>query len=484
MPEKWTASELGDVLDLSGSGPFLRRLRDALRGAIHRGALPAGSRLPSSRELAVHLGRSRRQVVEVYEQLSAEGYLLSRAGSGTCVAPLAASEVEVDAQAGSPAVDVRLPRYDLRPGIPDLQSFPAADWAWALGRAAREAGRDSLGYGQAMGHPALIEQLTHYLRRTRGALVHRDGLAIVTGFQQGLALAAATLAHHGIDSIAVEDPGDRASDQAIAAAGLHVIPIPVDREGLIVEKVRKSGVRAVLCTPSHQTPTGAVLSAARRTALTEWAEDCRGWIIEDDYDAEFRHKHAPIGSVQGLIPARTLLVGSVSKTHAPALRLGWVVAPSSLAYLIRKHKEATDRGTSVMMQLAFAYLLDSGRHDRHVRGMRRTYRQRRKVLESALESAGLHARLRGEAAGFHALLELDSRSDERRTLKWAAQRGIALRGLADYYVGVPDTHGLVIGFGNASPRDITRMVAGIARVVSLGTPVADGAAAAGRPDGS
>ena len=320
--------ELVLAVDRSADVPFGHQVEDALRGAIRSGRLRSGERLPSTRRLADQLGVSRGLVVSAYEQLLAEGYVVSTVGSGTRVADGLAGAVEstssgaVDAETAPPE-----PRIDFGYGVPDLRAFPTRDWLWALDDALKTMPTVDLGDGTAEGDVHLRAVLAGYHRRVRAGCAEPAGTIVVGGFRQGLTLVLGALAAQGIERIGLEDPGPRDHDHIARRAGLRVSAVPVDAEGIRVDRLRASGGRAVLLTPAHQCPTGAVLSPARRHELVEWAHDVDGVILEDDYDAEFRYDRKPVGSLQGLAPDRVVALGSVSKTLAPALRIGWVFTP-------------------------------------------------------------------------------------------------------------------------------------------------------------
>ncbi len=465
MAENWTSSELALVIAAKhGDGGFGARLQAALRDAVRDRRLGPGDVLPSSRAFAAELSVARGTIVQAYEQLVAEGYLVAAAGSKTRVS---ATATATDAPAMRTRREPRLrARHDLRPGVPDLRSFPARDWSWALGEAARRVRPVDLDYGDGRGHPAALDGVAAHLRRARGAAVGPEAIVMGTGFAQCVSLAIGVLAARGIRSIAVEDPGDRSIDNVATAAGMRVVAVPVDDAGIDVDGLAATGARAVVVTPAHQAPTGAVLSPARRAALVEWAERVDGYVIEDDYDSEFRYDRQPIGAVQGLAPHRVLLIGSASKTHAPGLRLAWMTAPGPLLDELSAAKRASDRGGSVIDQYAFALLIESGRHDRHVRSMRGVYSARRRVLVEMLAQFCPRLALTGLEAGFHGVLSLPSGVSEERAIGAAAEQSIELIGLAASTLERTDLGpALVIGFGNADAESISEAVAALAPVL-------------------
>jgi GntR family transcriptional regulator / MocR family aminotransferase len=474
MTIEWSGlgPELLVRLDRSAPEPLRAQLETSLREAIRDGRLRGGERLPSSRELARELGVSRGMVQDCYGQLLAEGYLTSRGGSATRVADLKDQPVTAGASAtappGQPASRSLI--ADFRPGVPDLSSFPRTDWARAVRQACTEIATADLGYGDPRGSAVLREVLAAYLRRVRAAAAAPGQMIITAGFAQGVILVLRALARErGLSSVVFEDPGyGRAEDdetvRAVMAMGLRAGYVPVDEQGVVVSALAASGAQAVVVTPTHQSPTGVVLSAARRHALLDWARRTGGYVIEDDYDSEFRYDSDPVGALQGLAPDQVFLLGTASKALAPAVRLGWVQAPSSLAGTIADEKEMSDRGSCTLDQHALAILLTSGRYDRHLRRMRGVYAARRAAL---VESFARHLpgiRLTGLAAGFHAVAPLPAGADEAAVVAAARERRVGLHGV-DEYRGHPDPAAppaLVMGFGNVPERTIDPALAAVA----------------------
>ena len=463
-------------LDRSAGRPLRAQLEGSLREAIRDGRLRGGERLPSSRELARELGVSRGMVQECYGQLLAEGYLSSRTGSATRVADIKERPAAAPPRAPSPARQAadRALIADFRTGVPDLASFPRNDWAWAVRQACGEVASADLGYGDPRGSAVLREVLAAYLRRVRAADAGPRQMIISTGFAQGLNLVLRALSREdGVSCVAFEDPGygSAQSDEtlrAVAAIGLRAEYVPVDEEGLVVSALAASGAQAVVVTPAHQSPTGVVLSAARRHALVAWAQRTGGYVIEDDYDSEFRYDKEPVGALQGLAPDQVFLVGTASKALAPAVRLGWVHAPSALAGAVAEEKEMSDRGSCTLDQLALATLLTSGRYDRHLRRMRAVYAGRRAALVEAFARYSSGVRLTGLAAGFQAVAPLPAGAQEAAIITAARERRVGLYGIGDHR-GIPDAGAppaLVIGFGNVAERAIGPAIAAVADLLS------------------
>src|SRR5215467_11679179 len=356
-----------------GSAQSLRsQLESGIREAIRTGRLAGGERLPSSRELARELGVSRGLVQECYSQLLSEGYLTSQVGSATRVAMGAHPAPPEPAQRPEPP-----PRLiaDFRAGVPDLASFPRGDWVWATREACASAATADLGYGDPRGSAVLRHVLAGYLRRVRAAAADPGQMIVSTGFAQGVVLVLRALALAGAGCVAFEDPGYGSAEtsetvRAAGAIGLRTVHVPVDDLGVDVAALDDSDAQVVVVTPAHQSPTGVVLAARRRHALVDWANRNDGFIVEDDYDSEFRYDREPVGVLQGLAPDRVFTIGTASKALAPAVRLGWVLAPPSLAAAVAEEKRISDRGSSTLDQLVLAALLRSGRYDRHLRRMR------------------------------------------------------------------------------------------------------------------
>jgi GntR family transcriptional regulator/MocR family aminotransferase len=451
-------SELLVLLPQDGSGPIHAQLEQELRTAIRTGRLAADTALPSTRALAAQLGVSRGVVVEAYEQLVAEGYLTGHERSATRVACKAVPPRPAAEEApATPALDV-----DFRPGRPDVSQFPRAAWLRSLRRALEEADNEHLGYPDRRGMPQLRESLAVYLNRVRGAAADAGQVIISNGFSQGLALVCEVLRADGARRVAVEDPSHSGSRQAIAAAGLEVVGVPVDDEGLRVDALERVRADAVLVTPAHQYPTGGVLPAERRAQLVAWATRHDAFVIEDDYDAEYRYDREPIGCIQGLAPDRVVYGGSASKTLAPGLRMGWLIVPASMVDRVAAVKERADNGTATLDQLAFADFLTRGEHDRHLRRMRPVYRQRRDALLAALKRHLPTLRPTGTAAGLHLLAWLPDGIDEAAFVARAAERGVGVYSLAPYRLSTGIEPGLIFGYSGVSEVAIERGIGRLA----------------------
>ncbi|MEU4675287.1 PLP-dependent aminotransferase family protein [Amycolatopsis sp. NPDC023774] len=441
------------------------QLESALRDAVRTGRLAAGQRLPASRVLAGDLGVSRRLVVEVYTQLTAEGYLVSRPGSGTCV-----SDLHLPPPTHAPALirpAERPARWDMRPGLPTLSAFPRHLWRRAWTAALGAAADSDLAYPDPAGHSQLRQVLSAYLGRVRGVDADPQRLLVCAGFTQGLHLLAHTVRARGARTVALEDPGLPHRAAILRQAGLNVLPIPVDADGILVDELPEQGVDAVLTTPAHQFPTGAVMAPARREALLAWAGRCGAIVVEDDYDGEFRFDRRAVGCLQGRAPDRVVYLGSTSKTLAPAVRLGWMVSPAELHAELLPQKFLADHGSPALDQLALAHLIEAGDYDRHIRAARNRYRTARQALEQAITRHDVPLRLAGTPAGVQTLAtQLDGTHPDQLTAR-AQALGIAFDSITRYQINPDvDPHGVVIGYGNIAPHAIDEAIALLATITN------------------
>ena len=429
-------------------GTLGAQIEEALRRAIREGTLRAGAQVPSTRDLARQLGVSRRIAVDAYSQLAAEGYLMLRQGARPRVSEAAAAA----GAAPDPAPRVAPPpRFDFTPSVPDVSAFPRAAWLRSLREATGAITDRDLGYGDMQGIEPLRRALADYLGRVRGVVGGPDRVVVTSGYQQGLGVVCQALAARGARRVEVEDPSNRYQLEIARRAGLETVPAPVDDAGIDVAAIGRAD--AVIVTPAHQHPTGALLSAERRAALCAWLREHEAIAIEDDYDAEYRYDRAAVGALQGLEPERVVYAGSASKTLAPALRLGWLVVPAALVDAVRAEKTLADRGTARIEQLAFADFLGRGELDRHLRRMRLRYRARRDALIAALAAELPEAEVVGIAAGLHVTARLPG-GDEDALRAEMARRRIALETMRDYR---PDDDGpltLLLGYGQLPEASI------------------------------
>jgi GntR family transcriptional regulator/MocR family aminotransferase len=456
-------SNIGRQLEVTlvgvARGRHASTLTSQLRTAVRNGSLPAGTRLPASRSLAIDLGVSRGVVVRAYEQLTAEGYLHARQGRGTEVAVVPGQSESAPPSATRPVSN---------PGLPTGASFPRAAWLRSATRALAHLPDADFGYGDPAGHPRLRHELSSYLGRVRALIAPAERIVIVNGFAQASRLLAEVLQHRGILHIGLEDPGSPGLRQQLSRAGLTCQPTPVDGDGIRVDVLAHSALRAVVVTPAHQFPTGVVMSSDRRHALLQWARDTGGVVIEDDYDAEYRYDRTPVGALQGLDPDAVIYGGSISKTLAPALRIGWLVLPEGLVSAVADAKYATDLATGVWEQATLADFLACGEMDRHIRRMTTLYRARRDRLVTAIATRLPGWTVTGTAAGLHLLVHLPLECDEAALSASAQQCGLDARPLSQYAIAKPGRAGLVIGYGHQRPDALVRGVTKLAPHAWLG----------------
>ncbi|MDX3573164.1 PLP-dependent aminotransferase family protein [Streptomyces sp. ID05-47C] len=460
MAKSWAT--LGVDLHLEPTGPGVRRgLTDALREAVRGGRLAPGTRLPSSRTLAADLGVARNTVAEAYADLVAEGWLTARQGSGTRVA---------DRVVLPPAGTARTPRerhrpaYDLRPGSPDLASFPRAEWLRAARRALTAAANDALGYGDPRGRVELRTALAGYLARARGVRTDPGRVLVVAGFAHGLQVLGKALRARGVHTVAVESYGLDEHEKQLTAAGLRTVPLPFDHLGTDPDGLGDAG--AVLLTPAHQFPMGVPLHRDRRAAVLDWARRTGGLVLEDDYDGEFRYDRQPVGALQGLDPDHVVHLGTASKSLAPGLRLGWAVLPPGLAEQAAVAKGGIDT-CGVLDQLTLAEFLTCGAYDRHVRSARLRYRRRRDALVTALAEHAPDTHVTGIAAGLHAVVGLPP-GTEQPVIQAAAWQGLALHGLSRFRHESARTaplDALVVGYGTPPDHAWTGALNALCRVL-------------------
>lgn len=426
-------AELLISVDRQGTGSLQAQVERQLRDAIRGGTLRPGSEVPSTRDLARDLGISRPLVMEAYAQLAAEGYLALRQGAVPRVADTAPGQ-QVQDNLPPESISTLSFRYDFRPGSPDLSTFPSARWLKAVEAALKAMAPADFGYGQRYGVLPLRQALADYLGRVRGVSADPRQILITSGFEQARTSMARALKRRGVTRLALEDPGYYDRDVWLAA-GLKLIPIPVDKDGIDVAALARSEAQAVLLTPAHQSPTGVVMSGARRLALASWLRDNNAVALEDDYDAEFRYDRAPIGALQGLAPGHVVYAGTASKTLAPALRLGWMVVPADLLLTLEDELRLMDCGRGRIEQFSLAHFITTGDYDRHLRKMRAVYRDRREALLAVVRSELPEAEVDGISAGLHATVRFPRRLDEATILENADRRGIGLSFMRRHYLG-------------------------------------------------
>ena len=472
-----------DAATVAGGGtkpaPLQKQLIERLQQAVLGGRLPAGSLLPSSRLLAAEMGVSRNTVVIAYEHLAAVGYVVADK-KGTRVSPLSspAARGEPPAQRVAPEVACAArvgqfeaththadPTFALTPGTPALDRFPLSVWRRALERAMERALPLALGYGTPAGEAALRDAIAAHLRMSRGVRCDGSQVVITEGAQEALNLCVRLFTNPG-DIAWVEDPGYRGAKAAFNLGDLNTLPMPVDAEGMAVpaDAWLTHPPKLIYTSPAHQYPTGAVLSVARRLELIAQARRCGAWLIEDDYDGEFRHTGEPIASMQGLVDdAPVLYVGSFSKTMFPALRIGFVVLPRAIAAHADVALQEMLRGGHRLEQLALAHFIESGQFGRHLGRMRRLYRERQQALRDALTAHFAPAQILGGDCGMHLTLRLPPHLCDRTLVERALARGLNPRALSGFALQPGGaTNGLVIGYGNTPAERLAPAIEALA----------------------
>jgi GntR family transcriptional regulator/MocR family aminotransferase len=476
-------------LDRATSVPIFRQIYDGLRRAILDGRLRPGQRIPSTRSLATDLGVSRLPVLSAYEQLLHEGYLVGRTGSGTFVTdkipddllrPRAIARLTPLAPR-SPGVRERavpnqpsptswsLPVVPFQVGLPALDLFPHTAWAKLVARQVRAETPDQLAYGDPAGQRGLRVAIAEHLRTSRAVRCEADQILIVPGSQAALRLAATTLLEPN-DRVALEEPGYFGAHRAFRAAAAQLVPVPVDAEGLNVATLQRRGanIRAVYVTPSHQYPLGMTMSASRRFALLDWAARHKAWILEDDYDSEFRYVSRPVGALQGMdTHDRVIYIGTFSKALFPAVRVGYLVVPSPLWARFLESRFASDIFTPTLYQRALSEFLKAGHFARHLRRMRGAYLERRDALLRGLERhCGDLVQVYNSDAGLHVTVLLPDHGDDQDVAARLGRRGLATVSLSNAYVGPVRKQGLLLGFGCAAPQRLlaaTRILGDVLR---------------------
>jgi GntR family transcriptional regulator/MocR family aminotransferase len=462
---------LGPIISLDRrlASPLHRQLYAGYRDAILEGRLRPGQRLPSTRSLARDLQVSRIPVVTAFEQLLAEGYIESRVGSGSFVSPALrdhAAGAGGDRQgAAAPRPGPRrLPREHLpvaaepwleswgafRVGLPALDQFPAETWCRLVARRSRLLQRRQMTYGDPLGYLPLREALADHLRTVRSVRCDAQQIMIVSGSQQALVLAERALLSPG-DAVWMEEPGYPGAREALVLAGIRVVAVPVDDDGLDVAAgiARCRTPRAAYVTPSHQYPLGVIMSAPRRLKLLDWARRQGMWVFEDDYDSEYRYDNQPIASLHGLdTDQRVIYIGTFSKVLFPALRVGYLVIPPDLIARFRRIRGLMDIMPPPLYQSVLHEFIRDGHFARHLRRMRAVYSERRRVLVSAIESElGDSVRIAGDLAGMHLVVTLPPVARDHDIAVRAARRGLSVIPLSSCYAGPRPRPGLVLGYG-------------------------------------
>jgi GntR family transcriptional regulator/MocR family aminotransferase len=463
------------AVDRTVSKALHRQIYDAYRAAIVDGRLRPGQRIPSTRVLASEIAVSRFPVLNAYAQLLAEGYLESRVGAGTVVSGSLPDQLTSTQPAGSTHATTRsgprlvarrspiLPRIEALPwmlnwgafrvGQVAFDQFPLHLWSNLVARRCRGIDARSAHYGDLMGFEALRGAIANYLKIARSVRCEAEQVMIVNGSQQALEIATRVLLNSG-SRVWVEEPGYRLARDVFALNGCHPVPVPVDTEGLDVaagvKKCRKA--RAAFVTPSHQFPLGVTMSASRRLQLVDWAQSSGSWIIEDDYDSEYRYESSPIASLQGLdVNARVIYVGTFSKVLFPSLRLGYLVIPSDLVNRFRMIRQVMDLGPPTFYQEVLADFIEEGHFARHIRRMRVLYGKLRSLLVDRLsQDLGSMVEVVGDEAGMHLAVMLQNGHRDMEVAERAARQNLSIWPLSPSYLGEASRHGFILGFGSTT----------------------------------
>ncbi|NEA46685.1 PLP-dependent aminotransferase family protein [Streptomyces sp. SID10815] len=469
------------AIDEAPSGGKSEWLTQQIRLALADGRLPVGSRLPATRVLAGELGVSRGVVTEAYQRLVEDGHLAGRGRNGTIVvgAPATtAAKRPTPARTPSPrfvfaaaphadvfdAMRMTPARIDLSPGRPDLAAFPRAAWLRAERRVLERLAASDLAYGDPRGTPELRVAIANWIARNRGIRAEPGEILVVAGTAQTLTLVGQVLRSDGISAVAMEDPGSLGARQHLQNCQLDTPPVTVDSEGMRVDELRATGATAVLLTPAHQFPTGVVLRGGRRKELTHWARESGGLIIEDDYDAEHRYDRAPVPALRSVLTENVFYAGSVSKLLAPALRIGWLLAPPKYRDALVDAKRFADLGNAALPQLVLAQFMESGAMERQLRHLLRHHRRRRDAMVEAVGTRLPGAIVHGTAAGLHLTITFDAGFADTDIAAAALAHDVKVHPLS-WHCQRPLQPGLVLGYAASTPTEISEGVATLGSVL-------------------
>lgn len=490
-PRRAKSAYFSMMLSLDGEGTLVDQLVRALRAEIRKSG--QGARMPPTRVLSKDLGISRNTVIAAYAELANEGLIASHFGGGSFVSglektarpePAAPDDESANSEAprlsdyaqrlrslhASPILERPELQHDFRYGLPVVGDFPFAAWSRIVARRAMIGSVSVLGYGDAAGYWPLRSEIAEYLRRARGIVCSPDQVVIVSGSQQALDLAARILINAG-DHVALEEPTYEGAREAFAAAGARVFSVPVDRDGLQVAQlpVRSPRCRALYVTPSHQFPTGAVLSAPRRAELLQWARAHGSYIIEDDYDGELRYDIRPIEAIKGAdVDDRVIYVGTMSKVLFPSMRLGYLVSPRALLESFVTAKHVCDRLTPALLQMSLADFMSQGHFSRHLLRAKRLCALRRTALLQATEQfLGDRVTIEGANAGIHVMMWVNDRaaSEVPQMIRAAADLGVGIYPISPYFLEAPERAGFLLGYASMDEHMIAEGIERLAKVV-------------------
>jgi GntR family transcriptional regulator / MocR family aminotransferase len=436
-------------LEVAAGPPGPRRVEQALRKAIIEGRLAPGERMPSTRALAQDVGVARNTVLDAYEQLTAEGYLTTRQGSGTFVSSADELGISRRAQAAEPVVTRKV--FDLRPGTRDLSMFPRAAWLRATRTVLDRTPDAAFTSPDPRGTFAIRNSVANYLARARGVMTDPDHIVICGGYRQVITLLGSALSQF-TDTIAIEDPALAGGRQLWGQSGLATDPIQVDRDGIQVEKLWDSAAGAVILTPRFHFPTGAVLSDERRRQAVSWAQQNDAFIVEHEFDGELRYDTSSLSTLRALDPERVIYSESITKTLTPGIRLGWIVLPEPLLEPVLAVKEALDLHSSAMEQLTFAELIDSSEFDRQIRKTRADYTERRARVAELAGFPSRQAFVPVIAAGLNCVIRLPETTNESAFVDECAAAGLMVHPLSAYQIA-DHAPGIVVSFGTPSAAD-------------------------------
>jgi len=483
------------AVDRDSDAPMHRQVFDQIRDAILGGRLAPGRRLPSSRALADELSVSRNTVLAAYDQLFAEGYTEGQVGSGTRVSRVLPEDVLAARSAAEKNADHRVdpetilsekgrallsakPRVhrsassgEFRPGLPEIDRFPWAQWSRMVAKFWRNPPRQLVSYGDPGGYMPLRVAIADYLRAVRGLSCEAEQVIVTAGAQQAIDLAARALLNPG-EKAWIEDPGYAGIRGVLTATETTLVPLPVDDEGLVVSEgiKRAPDARMAVVTPSHQYPLGPVMSLKRRLELLEWARESGAWILEDDYDSEYRYAGRPLSALQGLDSnGRVIYAGTFSKVMFPAIRLGYLVVPPALAEPIIRIRRTLDDQTAIVMQPVLTEFIESGHFAAHIRRMRVLYAERQRILVDAVRThLGDVLEIEPDEAGMHVVATFRPGCGlvDSEVANAAAKADLTLYSLSDFYLGKPDRSGLVLGYAGLSTREIRKGIERLAGVIA------------------